>query len=42
MPLEQPGDRAFVDLVPKVCFKRALDFARSSNFPTLGSREKGG
>ena len=42
MPFEELGGRAFVDLVPKVCFKSALDFARRGNFPALGSAEKGG
>jgi hypothetical protein len=41
MPFEQSRDRAFVHLVSKVCFKRALDFACSGNFSTLGTCEKG-
>src|SRR5215472_16964019 len=28
MPFEQPGDRAFMDLMAHLGFKRALDFAR--------------
>ena len=35
MPFEQPGDRAFVDLVAHPCFKRALDFACGGNCSTL-------
>jgi len=40
MPVEQPRDRAFVDLVAQLCFKRTLDFACGGNFSPLGAREK--
>ncbi len=42
MPVEEPGDRAFVNLVAHLCFKRALDFACGGNFSPRGTREKGG
>jgi hypothetical protein len=41
MPFEEPGDRTFVDLVAYLGCKNAFDFVRRSNFPALGSREKG-
>jgi hypothetical protein len=41
LPFEQAGDSAFVDFVADMGFKRPLDFACGSNFPSLGSAEKG-
>jgi hypothetical protein len=41
MTPEQPGDRAFMNLMAHLGFKRALDFACGGNFPSFGSAEKG-
>jgi hypothetical protein len=41
MPLQEPGDGAFVDRVTHPHLKGPLNFTRRGNFPTLGSAEKG-